>query len=36
MSKKLTPELVESAAKQTGISEEQRLALLQMLAEPTW
>jgi hypothetical protein len=33
MSKKLTPELVESAAKQTGISEEQRLALLQMLAD---
>lgn len=33
MSKKLTPELVESAAKQTGIPDEQRLALLQMLAD---
>lgn len=35
MSKKLTPEVVESAAKQIGVSDEQRRALLEMLADMT-
>jgi hypothetical protein len=35
MTKKLTTELVEQAAKQTGIPDDQRLALIQMLAHMT-